>query len=815
MTDTARYDLALPGCTPEPLMTYLKALGILRLVSEQKDEGARGWWKDDLFLLRSKLDRHLLLKFLLEEYKPTPILAPWNAGSGFYLKWDEKNGVFKTREASDALTEIESSKTKRFQPYRDQIRAVIQGLKGLAKQVDVNGQIAEKRAQGRRERWSKKKTDAQVKKLLDSQMLFATDGFIFAIGKVDKDELILQTRSALLNDEAVRWIDAAYVIRSGQQKNRIEAPLLGSGGNIGNSDFSARFMQILAFCLPVDESNFDGEDTPRFLCNSLFGDPTPDLFKMAVDQFDPGRAGGANMQQGMEADFRLNPWDYIFMVEGAIALQTASSKRLGTNISASAFPFTVDSTSSGFISSGSDTTRGEQWLPIWERACTNLEIHALLAEGRSELGGRSVRTGVEFARAATSLGVDRGIKQFVRIQYQARFGDNYLANALGRVETVYRPSVDLLREIDPWLNTFRRAAGDKDAPPRFGQAVRRIDTAIFDFCKYGGASHFQMILVALGLAERELLCSAQFREKKGIRPLEGLSPEWITAANDDSEEFYVALGLATIDDVEQRIGPLRANLEPVDWKKGCRAWAERDRCVVWNSADLGTDMAKVLQRRVMDSNRAGCRYLALASRFGVPLAMVASFLDGALDDNRIEQLLWGLTLVKRNRQTAQVRGSDRRSAHSGIPLQREYALLKLLCLPRPLVPERSGDSFRWRLARRLENDRMETGLTIRPEPRILTLLQAGRIGEACRLSAHRLRVSGLRPMPVPVQGRVQDTAWDELNSYSTDSRRGTRLAAALLIPISSRSVNDLIDLICRDQSTGVEELAATMEGESI
>lgn len=61
-------DLALPGCTPEPLIAYLKALGVLRLVSEQKDPGARGFWRNDVFWLRSTLDRDALVKFFLEEY---------------------------------------------------------------------------------------------------------------------------------------------------------------------------------------------------------------------------------------------------------------------------------------------------------------------------------------------------------------------------------------------------------------------------------------------------------------------------------------------------------------------------------------------------------------------------------------------------------------------------------------------------------------------------------------------------------------------------------------------------------------------------
>ena len=34
----------LKGCSPTPLANYHKALGILRLVAEQADPTARGWW---------------------------------------------------------------------------------------------------------------------------------------------------------------------------------------------------------------------------------------------------------------------------------------------------------------------------------------------------------------------------------------------------------------------------------------------------------------------------------------------------------------------------------------------------------------------------------------------------------------------------------------------------------------------------------------------------------------------------------------------------------------------------------------------------
>ena len=80
---TERYTVELSGCTPIPLAHYLKALGILRLVSEQVDADATGWWKNDTFWLRSSLDREGLVEFFLEKYSPTPIVVPWS-GADFF-----------------------------------------------------------------------------------------------------------------------------------------------------------------------------------------------------------------------------------------------------------------------------------------------------------------------------------------------------------------------------------------------------------------------------------------------------------------------------------------------------------------------------------------------------------------------------------------------------------------------------------------------------------------------------------------------------------------------------------------------------------
>ena len=68
--------IILKGCSPAPLANYLKALGILRLVGEQADKQARGWWEGEYFYLLTRLSKEELEAFFLERYEPTPLLSP-------------------------------------------------------------------------------------------------------------------------------------------------------------------------------------------------------------------------------------------------------------------------------------------------------------------------------------------------------------------------------------------------------------------------------------------------------------------------------------------------------------------------------------------------------------------------------------------------------------------------------------------------------------------------------------------------------------------------------------------------------------------
>lgn len=738
MTNNKPVDVTLAGCTPEPLMSYLKSLGILRLVSEQKDPNARGWWKNDTFMLRSTLDEAGLIRFFLEEYQPTPIVAPWAGGSGFFPKDNQK-----------AVSAIAESSVERMTLFRK----VIEQVQHIVDDEDVG---------------EKPKDDAKVR-------------------------LIRRYRREL-PDQAVAWMDAAMVIN---QDGQGFAPILGTGGNDGRLDFTQNYMQRLIslglhFEAPAEEQSI------AYIRHSLMAHTTK-LDSASVGQFSPGRAGGPNATQGMEGSSVDNPWDFVLMMEGALLMGGAAVRRYGSsNAGKAAFPFTVLPVAAGYHTPASKDastkdSRGELWLPLWSRKMRLDEVCQLLTEGRVELGGQPVRDGADFARAVASLGVDRGIDTFTRISFLKRSGKAFLAAPLGKFEVVEREDIDLLREVDFWLDRYRRAANDNNAPPRFGTAVERIDTAIFDFCKYGGKPFFQRIVMALGQAERELANAERFREDKRLKPLAGLSVAWLDAANDGSTEFDIARGLAYIYDRENKIGTIRTNIESVSQESNTKwpAWESSSRANVWSSGNLATNLVNVLARRRMDGERKSSQFLPIDAPCTVSLQSIEKFIHGDVDDDKIEQLIWGLTLIDRPYV-------DFSSSFTPTPaeLPRAYPLLKLIYLPKPLVAARKQEGKTdYRFAKTIKG-KTENGISIYAEPVVLSHLQSGRLGEACKMAMRRLRASGVDPAPKPIRGqRMRDKDWSELDNMGSAAISPVRLAAALLMPINNFTLNRLAQLV--------------------
>ena len=123
--------MTLDGCAPTPLASYLKALGVLRLISsdanhvdgQAADPKARGWWEGERFHIRTTLDRAALCRFFLDEYAPSPIIAPWNGRAGFLESEEGDTNGTKLRPKAQRVAEMETGETPRFGNLRATIKA--------------------------------------------------------------------------------------------------------------------------------------------------------------------------------------------------------------------------------------------------------------------------------------------------------------------------------------------------------------------------------------------------------------------------------------------------------------------------------------------------------------------------------------------------------------------------------------------------------------------------------------------------------------------------------------------------------------------
>jgi CRISPR-associated protein Csx17 len=731
--------IRLSGCHPEPLLSYLKALGVFRLVAEQVDPDARAAWKDDAFMLYTSVDVDELIRFFNLQYEPTPIVVPWSGDDFFVAKGAkaEKNAK-KTPAGASVIAAFLDATTPRLQNYRltiNEINTTMErlGLVRVKATTDKDGKskAAQLQIPG------KTLTSQQCKNLLTANL------------------------RAWLPDEVIRWLDVAMALDASGDK-AIFNPLLGSGGGSdGNTHFSDNFMQNLWDVLPEFDSQrkYPNQiDSTALLRGSLFGSATTGLLSGRTSSlFDSGAVGGPNATQGMNREALTNPWNFILGMEGALCLAGAASRRMNANRSAGAFPFAVRSRSVGSNTFSADKESGqwEIWVPLWSHAITLTELTLLFAEGRAEVKRKPARDGVDFSRAIASLGVDRGIQAFVRYAIvKGRIGgENYnTAAALGQFAVTPRPGADLLNEIDRWLDRARRACDNDKAPARYPSAMRRLDSAIMEYCRYGGNVRFADVLGALGAMERELGHTGKKpgqigNDQNNVEPVPQLSWRWLQTADDGSVEFRLAVALASIQRASDKLGPLRVHLEPISANQN--KWEEGSKTVVWSAGDIAHNLAAVLERRMMEAERANVEYLPLDAKRRVTPADVIAFLAGAVDEQRLEDLLWGALLIDWEKVKPYQPTVD---ADSFLALPRIYALLKSLFLQGDeALPTASGEPL-W------------------PDATILAALRASHVNRAAELATRRLRAAGYTPL-------VSDEEW-------SSAVQPVRLAAALLIPLA-------------------------------
>ncbi|MCB1736342.1 MAG: type I-U CRISPR-associated protein Csx17 [Gammaproteobacteria bacterium] len=719
---TERHTHVLRGCTPSPLASYLKGLGLLRVLTAC-DPSLKAAWIGEHLQLDSAESAATLRAYLLDHYMPTPILAPWNGGSGFFEK-DNKT----------APQAILTSETPRFAAYRESLGVAEQSLRGMDRSASPKDQA--------------------------------------------KTQLLTRVRG-LLPDVALDWFDAAILLAGDGAKF---PPLLGTGGIDGRLDFTNNFMQRLLDLIDPSTGHATKKSS-AWLDLAIFGCPAPGQDKFKIGQFSPSQVGGPNSSTGYTSEGRISPWDFILMLEGALAFAAAAVRRgdqgRGGVLS---FPFTVRTTAAGNGAIGhtdwkdgkDGMTRGELWMPLWSHYASYNEIRSVFSEGRVALGTRPTRDALDFIRAIHRLGGYRGIDRFQRYNFLRRNGKAFLATPLERVQISTNPQSAWLDDLDQdgWLDSFRQFSRGANTARRFAVLRKQLEDALFELAGNDPTpARVQALLVLLGEIQFAIAHSAKAREV--LRPIPRLSEAWVLHADDpDSPTFRIARALAGLRGEDGKPLPLRAQLFPVHPR--INAWTEtactskgahndlscRVRLHTPTSGDLENDLIALLNRRLWLAERLAFKDKPLQSAAGIDLDDLDLFLRGRDIDRDIAALLPGLALC--HIPFAPDRTAGKHRAAIG------FALPALLMVSDATLRRRldAGDEFHLPIP---------SGLIAR-----LASNNPAQARRAMESAWRRLRASGLNPI-----GSARHPP--ELLGLSP-----RRVAAALLIPLTYGATSALL-----------------------
>lgn len=379
----SRTRFALPGLPAHSFSRYLAGLGLVRVLAEQADADLAAWWDGSTLMIDTTVPD--LAEWLVTGYRPTPVISPWNGGSGFGLK-DKSSRV--------VLQRLQGVETDRL--------ADLQQAVGLAEQIV--GQASERG-------WDKARQVSELRNVGPEALL--------------------------------RWLDACIVLRDG---GAAFPPLLGTGGNDGRLDFSTNFHQRLIEVLP--ELGAKPAQSRGWATDLLHGTSSLPLIRAAIGQFDPGGAGGRNSSPFGAAESQVNPWEFVLLIEGALYFASGIARRQGAAQSRAAMPFCVWGSSDGPVpGADGEDSRGEIWAPVWNSPLRAREISQVFAESRASWQGEIATQTAQMYAALRSFGVARGIDRFIRYGLHKRNGLAFSAVRLD--EVAVRESADIQLSVAP------------------------------------------------------------------------------------------------------------------------------------------------------------------------------------------------------------------------------------------------------------------------------------------------------------------------------------------------------------------------------
>lgn len=653
-------DIALLGCAPEPMSSYLKALGILRAV-EQLDSQAKGRWEGSRFFLRTVCSEQDIVNFFLHQYSPSPACSPWNGTSGF---WKD----------AQIVAQVIGAESPRFSTLRS--------IYATAKQfVEASGL---------------KRQPEKAEKVEFIQHF--------------QDTIAGQLINTIAGDQWQEWFSAVMVEREIVTKKGItrkfDMPkLLGTGGNIGNADLGFCFAQAIISLWDLKS----GSPLPKCeerIRASLFCELHSEILDTnGLTQFHPASDFYTEYKEqkskdyahaGMNSTAASNPFDLVLAIEGLFLFSGVSCReRESVESTVSTYSLAVSLNTALDPSSASDEVRGQDieeiWLPVWENLITAKGLREEFFErGRNRLPGQTIVDSIDFATEVSWWWEARTIDRFVRYGFLNRKGQANFSVCLGQFRPTSEDLADFAAELRPYRLFMKRFCRRKEATPKLESLFNRLESSIFRLL--GSDGSVVDVLVAIGALESYISQSGEVGKGNLPSPCPTLSPKWLTKALEEvnSSEARLALSLATCQIRSQLFLVVRS-------EKGWWTW-DKEAKPCW-SKSLPINSLLELQQ-YWELNGKPERFIS------TPLCDISRFILQDINLKRFEELLRGFALCSFANFTppsvnqadyflpplyavcASCAWGDRRDGVEGKVVERTQALVRWLSLNQP---DRAGD----------------------------------------------------------------------------------------------------------------------------
>ncbi len=368
--------------------------------------------------------------------------------------------------------------------------------------------------------------------------------------------------------------------------------------------------------------------------------------------FFPDAIKSYNIGSGwVEEKYPFSALDYVLAVEGAFAMRGGVARTLGANSKRfAAFPFVFDS-GEDMVDDGNEVkgTSSSLWFPLWDRATTYGELASFISDAQARLPSKEARFAAEFVRALNAQGVDAGFSGWQEFRFKMK-GSRVPWITTGRYvaashsKTATQPNValaplDEIRFMDQFDIRFKGSKADSRSPhPVRAEINAAMEAAALD----PTAHHCMELLGSIFRASRQIAISKSFREKlQGNGAFFEALPmkEWSALLHDlEAEpEFRIARAVASIpgllrqhdQDKRSETQPILGSLLPLKlekwgWHLPLPPKEKPSNQAVWTGSVLCHDLAAVLQRRYMDSQKddhpalRGVHHAPLTDVMGLP-----------------------------------------------------------------------------------------------------------------------------------------------------------------------------------------------------